>query len=81
MRLHENKNIVFNEEIEASSNTAMMNLSSLSTINFGFFEHVELNILFFHELYYVLKSNFVYNLYTSSCYLKPNSSKNCGNKG
>jgi membrane-anchored protein YejM (alkaline phosphatase superfamily) len=46
MRLHENKNIVFKEEIEASSTTTMMNLSSLSTISYVLFEPIKLNVLF-----------------------------------
>lgn len=46
MRLHENKNIVFKEEIEASSTTTMMNLSSLSTISSVLFEPIKLNVLF-----------------------------------
>jgi len=45
MRLHENKNIVFKEEIEASSTTTMMNLSSLSTISSVLFEPIKLNVL------------------------------------
>jgi hypothetical protein len=46
MRLHENRDIVFNEKIEASSNMTMMNLSLLCAISFGFFEPIKLNVLF-----------------------------------
>jgi hypothetical protein len=84
MRLHENGDIVFDDEVAASNVTTMVNLGprqSLPTISFGSFKPIELDI--------ILPTSFTVSSSQTPCItlapqagnLKPNSFENYDDEG
>jgi len=84
MRLHENGDIVFDDEIIASNITTIVHLGphqSPLTISFGSFESIELGVVLLTSFTVSLSQASRIPLVPRVSDSKPNSSRNCDNKG